>query len=338
MKDSPLNESSRRRFLRGASSVVAASVVGRVRPALCAEPPPETKRIKLNAVPIACVAPLYVADALLKLEGFTQVEYVQSFAPIAVGSANGDPDLDLLSVGPILTALDAGVKVTMLAGMHLGCYELFGSNRVHRIRDLKDKSVPVDGLGGSQHVLLSSMAAYVGLDPRRDINWILRNPPEGMKLFAEGKADAYLAFPPEPYELRAKGIGNVIVNTASDKPWSQYHCCMLITHTEFVERYPVATKRAVRALLKAADLCTTDPEYVARALVEKKVTGRLDHTLETIREMRFDVWRSYNPDDAIRFHALRLLDIGMIRSTPQQLIARGTDWRFLNELKRELRA
>ena len=29
---------------------------------------------------------------------------------------------------------------------------------------------------------------------------------------------------------------------------------------------------------------------------------------------------------------------GMIKSTPQQIIAEGTDWRFLNEIKRELKA
>jgi hypothetical protein len=38
-----------------------------------------------------------------------------------------------------------------------------------------------------------------------------------------------------------------------------------------------------------------------------------------------------------RFYALRLREAGMIKSTPQRLIAQGTDWRFLNELKKELK-
>jgi NitT/TauT family transport system substrate-binding protein len=29
--------------------------------------------------------------------------------------------------------------------------------------------------------------------------------------------------------------------------------------------------------------------------------------------------------------------MGMIKSTPQKIIAQGTDWRILNELKRELK-
>jgi len=50
------------------------------------------------------------------------------------------------------------------------------------------------------------------------------------------------------------------------------------------------------------------------------------------------VWREYDPEDTVRFYALRLRELGMIKSSPQKIIADGTDWRFLNELKRELKA
>jgi NitT/TauT family transport system substrate-binding protein len=69
--------------------------------------------------------------------------------------------------------------------------------------------------------------------------------------------------------LRERKIGHVLVNTTTDKPWSQYFCCMIASTKEFVRRNPVATKRAVRALLKATDLCASDPERVARILVER---------------------------------------------------------------------
>ena len=54
--------------------------------------------------------------------------------------------------------------------------------------------------------------------------------------------------------------------------------------------------------------------------------------------MPYDRWREYNPEDTVRFYALRLHEIGMIKSTPQKIIAEGTDWRFLDALKRELKA
>jgi NitT/TauT family transport system substrate-binding protein len=48
-------------------------------------------------------------------------------------------------------------------------------------------------------------------------------------------------------------------------------------------------------------------------------------------------WHDYDPEDTVRFYALRLHEVGMITSVPQKIIAEGTDWRFLNELKKELK-
>jgi hypothetical protein len=175
--------------------------------------------------------------------------------------------MDLDAAGNIITYLDAGAPLVVLAGVHLGCYQLFGTERVRAIRDLKGKTVPIDGFGGPQHVLLSSMAAYVGLNPSKDINWVVHSSEESMNLLAEGKVDAFMAFPPEPQELKAKKVGHVIVDTATGKPWSQYFCCMLNVNREFMQKHPVATKRAARAILKAADPCA-QPERAARIMVE----------------------------------------------------------------------
>src|SRR5438445_8481933 len=74
---------------------------------------------------------------------------------------------------------------------------------------------------------------------------------------------------PRAAEIRAKKVGHVLVNTTTDKPWSQYFCCMIASTRAFVSQHPVATKRALRALLKAADLCALEPERVARLMVER---------------------------------------------------------------------
>jgi NitT/TauT family transport system substrate-binding protein len=104
-----------------------------------------------------------------------------------------------------------------------------------------------------------------------------------------------------------------------------------------VRKYPVATKRVLRALLKAADLCTSGPERVAQFLADKGYTTSYDYARETMQEISYNRWREYDPEDTIRFYALRLYEAGMIKSTPQKIIAQGTDWRFLQELKKELK-
>ena len=137
--------------------------------------------------------------------------------------------------------------------------------------------------------------------------------------------------------MRQKKIGHVLVSTTTDKPWSQHACCLVACSKEFVRKYPVATKRALRAILKGVDLCATDPSRVARVWADRKL-GSYDLALQVLRELPYGQWRDINVVDSLRFWALRMHDVGAIKSSPQQIIARSVDLRFLNELKKELRA
>jgi NitT/TauT family transport system substrate-binding protein len=181
------------------------------------------------------------------------------------------------------------------------------------------------------------MTALVGLDPAKDLHWVRDPSLQPMDLFAEGRIDAFLAAPPVLQEVRARNIGHVIVSSITDRPWSQYYCCMLATSTEFAQKYPVATKRVLRAILKAVDLCVSEPKRAAQLLVDQGYTKRYDYALQALSDVRYDVWRDYDPEDSLRFYALRLHEAGLIQSSPHKLIAEHTDWRFLDELKRELK-
>jgi NitT/TauT family transport system substrate-binding protein len=330
---------SRRRFLRGITLAGTAGLLGVHPRPVAAEPPPETTRIRLVRVPSICQAPSYVAEELLRSEGFTEVHYLQKegTADIETALTSGEADLNGHFAAPLLLRLEAGDPIVILAGLHIGCFELFGTNEVRTIRDLKGKTVAVPALDSSRYVFLASMVAYVGLDLRKDINFVMHPGPESIRLLSEGKIDAYLGFPPEPQEMRDKQIGQVVVNSTVDRPWSQYFCCVLAGNREFVRKHPVATKRALRAILKAADVCGTEPEQVARFIVAKGFTPRYDYALQAIKDLPYGQWREYSPEDTVRFYALRLHEVGMIKSSPQKLIAQGTDWRFFNELKKEMK-
>jgi NitT/TauT family transport system substrate-binding protein len=330
---------SRRDFLTSVSAAGAAGLVGLRRP-LADEGPLETTAIRLVRTSGICVAPIYIAQELLRAEGFADIRYVSAPGGVAAAgvTTRGEADFLLTFAAPLLIPMDAGEPLTVIAGAHVGCFELFANNAVHRIADLKGRSVGVQSIGSSNHVFLASMAAYVGLDPNRDINWVTSSSPKPKELFVEGKIDAFLGFPPEPQEMRARNIGHVVVNSALDRPWSQYFCCMVAGNTDFVREHPVATKRVLRAILKAADFCAANPESAAQRLVDGGFTQRYDYALQTLTDLPYHRWREYDPEDTLRFYALRLHEAGMIESSPNRLIAEGTDWRFLNELKRELKA
>lgn len=325
-------------FLTGTSALGAASLLGFARVA-SAEPPPEITRIRLSKASL-CTSPMYIAEEMLRAEGFSDVQYLDD-DPRELGTskliATGAADLNMSFGMTTLLRVDAGEPVVMIAGIHAGCYELFGTEQVRSIRDLRRRRVAVPGLGSSHHLYLSVVASYVGLDPD-EISWVTLSREECMQQLAEGKVDAYLGFPPDPQLLRAKGIAHVLLNSSTDQPWSQYFCCMVIANRDFAQRYPVATKRALRAMLKATDFCATQPGRSAQLLVDKGYVQSRDIALQTLSDVEYRKWRDYSPEDSIRFYSLRLREVGLVKSTPQKLIAQGTDWRFLNALKRELKA
>jgi NitT/TauT family transport system substrate-binding protein len=295
----------------------------------------ETKTIRLADVAAICLAPQYLAEDILKNEGFTDVQYVKGSLGPLTAVANADVDMSITFSGPLIIQVDKGDPITILAGIHAGCFELFGTDQIQAIGDLKGKTVAVLQLGSSQHVFLASMLAYVGLDPRKDINWVTHPSEESIQLLADGKIDAYMAFPPEPQELRAKKIGHVVVNSMMDKPWSQYYCCMLAANRQFMQKNPVATFQALKAILGATDICAIDPSRAARFLVDKGYTANYEYALEAMLQIRYNVWREYDPGDTLRFYGLRLHQVGMISNTPEDIIGRGTDWSFLNRIKAE---
>lgn len=329
---------SRRDVLRSLAVTGTAGMLGLRPRSVDAEPPPETTKLRLIKGSSMCWAPQYVAEELLRAEGFTDVTYVEfPGGPVSEVLAARKADISLNFVGPNLMRLDQGEPVVFLAGVHVGCFELFATDRVRRITDLKGKTTSVAQMNSAHHIFLASIAAQVGLDPRNDIKWILNPPEESIRLLGAGKIDVLIGFPPMPQELRQKRIGHVLLNSAVDRPWSQYFCCMAIGSREFVRDYPVATKRALRAILKATDMCSQQPEAAARTLVERKFMSRYDLALQVLKEVPYNRWREYNPEDTIRFYALRLHEVGMLKSTPQKLLAQSADWRFLDELKKELK-
>ena len=131
----------RRRDLMKA--LCAAGLVHTLPALAVAEPPAETTRIRIQDSPITCFAPLYVAEALLKAEGFTDVQYVKT--PLAEGPnealAAGRIDLAQNDSAAHAMSLDAGAPIVVLGGIHTGCWELFVQPSIRSMLDLKGQLV-----------------------------------------------------------------------------------------------------------------------------------------------------------------------------------------------------
>jgi NitT/TauT family transport system substrate-binding protein len=337
---------NRRQFLNiglsmAAAGLSGAAALGGARRTLAEEAPPETSSLRLGQWSATCPAPLYIVDDLLREEGFTEVRYVPNPGSFSENFARGEADFGQGFCAPTIIPIDAGEPMVMLAGVHPGCLELFARKSIRSVIDLRGKTVGVSSVGASEHVLLSVLAGSVGLDPARDIDWVFYAPWLQQVLFGAGEIDAFLTVPPWAQELHALDIGHVILNSTLDRPWSQYLCCMLIGAADFVRRYPIATKRVVRAVVRATEICAAKPDWVAQRLMDRgfvygyEFTGQ-DYVRQGVAEVDYRSWRDYDPEDAVRFYALRLRELGMIKSPPDKIIATGTDWRFIKEVRKEL--
>jgi len=333
----------RRALTRALAAAGVLGAAGRTGSALAADAPPETNRLRLVKFPSICQAPVYVAEQLLRAEGFSEISFVEADVPGAgPGSvqvvSDGRADMAVFFAAPLAMAIDRGADISVLGGVHPGCFELFTRPEIRSIKDLKGKTVSVLGNESSQHVFLASIVNYVGLDAARDIKWDFNPPAKGKQLLAEGKVDGYLGFPPDPQELRDKKVGRMLLSSTVDRPWSQYFCCMITANRGWAKKHPVATKRVMRAILKGGDLCVTDPDAGVKAYLAKGYTPDANYARQALKELPYRRWQDYNPEDTLRFYALQLREAGMVKGSPQKIVEQGTDWRFLDALKREMKS
>jgi NitT/TauT family transport system substrate-binding protein len=127
---------TRRRFLTILSATGAAGFL-RTPPTFAAEGPPELTSVRFAKFPAICFAPQYVCEELLRAEGFTDIRYLDTdgtATPYDLGRSKFDfaTSLAMQHIGGI----DAGAAITIVSGVHAGCYELFAQPGIRGIADL----------------------------------------------------------------------------------------------------------------------------------------------------------------------------------------------------------
>jgi hypothetical protein len=109
---------ARRNFLRAATAVGAAALVGFRSGRAAAEPPPEIRSLRLVQFASGCQGPIHVAEDLLRGEGFTEVSYVKAETTQAttrtIGIRGGD--IGLQFAAPFIAEIDRGTEIVTLGG------------------------------------------------------------------------------------------------------------------------------------------------------------------------------------------------------------------------------
>ena len=210
---------NRRHFLAGITAISAVGLAGG-RNVYAEDAPLDTTTVRFTHAPSTCNAPLYLAEELLRADGFTNLTYVDVDAGVntPMNLASGEADIGFEYASAFVIAIDAGTPVKVLGGLHAGCYELFAREGITSVLGLKGKRIGVgQNLKSDAYLFVGAMAIHVGLDPLRDIDWVIDAEAKPMQLFIDGKVDAFLGFGTECQELRAKKIGHSIVSGVLDR-------------------------------------------------------------------------------------------------------------------------
>jgi NitT/TauT family transport system substrate-binding protein len=310
-------------------------------------PPPEVTTVRFVSPPV-CDPPTALAKAFLLEEGFTDIRYVRVPPTNTEWLTSGVADFNSGGYGAQIAAnVDGGLPMVALAGIHPGCLELWAKPGISTIRDLRGKTIAVNAKNASDlfYGFFSILLAYIGVAPS-EVNFIEIGPDIAAlrDAFVDGRSEAFIApavFGPQLHR-NPKNPGTVILDTTMDKPWSQYYCCQLVVNRDWAHRNPIATKRVTRAVLRAADLVARDRTSAAHQFVAGGFFSTTpaatdeDITNEVIRDLSYD-WRELDPEETLRFFALRLADAKLIKGTPQEIIAQGSDFAYMRQLRTELK-
>jgi NitT/TauT family transport system substrate-binding protein len=339
--------STRRQLLLRTLGTGAALVAGSAL-AACARqseaasvlPAPETTTIRI-VTPPECDPGIWLAQDYLREEGFTDVSYVNTNFTVRGWLKDGLADIAPAHPEFLVAAIDAGLPLTVLAPLHSSCLELWVDPSVGTIRDLRGRriSVRVGDMSDQFFAFFAALLGYSGMDPLKDVHFVeagIDNYAGMINAFKERRVEAVLAGGAEgPRLRRLKTLGNVILDTMTDKPWSQYECCHLVANRDWARQNPVAAKRATRAVINATTSAAPDH---ARAAHDSVAMGfpKEESLVKAAMDMCRYNWRDVEPTETVRWFALRLAEANVIKSTPQQIIDRGTDFAFLRQLRSQL--
>jgi NitT/TauT family transport system substrate-binding protein len=336
----------KRRTLLGAAGAAIAAACVPSAGATVPLGPPETTTIRMDPH-IGCESWAWVVEDLLREEGFKDVQITEAFSVL-----DGGADIGATFGNDIATKIDAGLPFVAIGATHTGCLQVWAQPGINSIRDLRGKRIDVDSTNSVEDMAYGMWVSYladVGVAPSEVRFRVLPVPPpvathhepvnQRLLNFLGGSSDAFLAFVEQGPALRAnpQNPGHLLFDMAIDKPWSQYYCCQIIATRKYATAYPWATKRAMRAILRGIDIVTKDRKAAVDIAVKKGFATDAKLMLEAITPLKYP-WREYDPAESLRYFALKLADAKLVKKTPSQIIADGTDFTFFRQMQKELKA
>ena len=261
---------TRRHFLAGLTTAGAATLAS-ARGVSAQEAPLETTTVRFSRSPGICIAPQYVAEDLIRAEGLSDFRYVDQQAGLASIAmlARSDIDFAMDFATALAIPIDQGAPIKVLAGVHVGCYELFAHEGINSVLDLKGKTVGAgQNLGSDPHVFVTAMATHVGLDPLKDINWVTSDvKPDGPVHAAARSTPSWASRPSRRNSAPARLAMSLSTAFWTAPGPNTTAACWPPMRLSWRNILPPPSGSCA-PFSRPTDICVSNPERVARLLVE----------------------------------------------------------------------
>jgi NitT/TauT family transport system substrate-binding protein len=283
--------------------------------------PDASNKIRVGYVGLTCEAPIFTAveKGFFKEEGLDVTLVACDWKNYKDVLALGGYDVTHHLVMYFLKPIEQGLDVKFTGGIHRGCLRVQAAvnGKVRTVKDLRGKRIGVPGMGTPPFIFANRVLGANGIDPGREISWIVFPAGELGLALDKGEVDAIANSEPIGSMLIAQGKVRNIADQALDMPYADEYCCAVIVNGKFLARNPKACAAATRALLKAARWVETNPRAAAELSVKGKyLASTVDQNTVSISHLRY-VPSVSGAQTAVRLAAEEMKRAGMLK--------RGTD-------------
>jgi len=281
--------------------------------------PGQSNKVRVGYIGLTCEAPIFTAveKGFFKEEGLdvslVKCDWKNYKDVLALGGYDVTHHLVMYFLKPI----EQGLDVKFTGGIHRGCLRVQApvNGKVRSVKDLKGKRIGVPGMGTPPFIFANRVLGANGIDPSREVNWLVFPAGELGLALDKGEVDAVADSEPIGSMLIAQGKVKNIADQAVDMPYADEYCCAVLVNGKFLARNPKASAAATRALLKAAKWVEANPRAAAELSVTKKyLLSTVDQNTVSISHLRY-VPSVSGASNAVRLAAAEMQRAGMLRKS-----------------------
>lgn len=233
-----------------------------------------SSKVRVGYIGLTCEAPIFMAveKGFFKEEGLDvsliKCEWANYKDVLALGGFDITHHLIMYFLKPV----EQGLDVKFTGGIHRGCLRVQASAKgnIHSVKDLRGKRIGVPGMGTPPFIFANRVLGANGIDPSKDIKWLVFPAGELGLALDKGEVDAVADSEPIGSLLMASGKVRNVADQATDSPYKDEYCCAVLVNGKFLSKNQKTASAATRALLKAAKWVQTNPAAAAKLSVEKK--------------------------------------------------------------------